>query len=86
MCYNCAKIPDQFGAGGRGKKKGLFFNYLKPVIRNQRNIREDIIILYKKSTLKYEIQQCYANPFQNEENFNFSYEIKMAYICMLMLL
>lgn len=48
-------------------------------------MREDDI-LHKISSLKYEIQQCYANPFQNLENFNFSYEIKMAYTCMLSLL
>lgn len=42
-------------------------------------MREDDIILYKISGLKYEMQQCYANPFQNLENFIFSYAIKMAY-------
>lgn len=43
-------------------KERMFFTYLKPVIRNHRNIREDDI-LNKNLILKYQTDQCYTNLY-----------------------
>lgn len=38
-----------------GRKRRDVFTYLKPVLRNHRNMREDNTVLNKNSNLKYKI-------------------------------